>query len=153
MQNTGSKMSGSTDTMRRRSSPSRTRPSSSNSLSSGRGLISMVGFHACYLLTMVVMVNSFTSISTQTSKAISFGAQHELTETKSLLAKSKMPRTTSNRRPESLRFHQSKSDNDGESSKKYQHTLAILSMPYTSIDKIANETSHGSSLEYMKTSL
>ena len=99
----------------------------------------MVGFHACYLLTMVVMVNSFTSISTQTSKAISFGAQHELTETKSLLAKSKMPRTTSNRRPESLRFHQSKSDNDGESSKKYQHTLAILSMPYTSIDKIANE--------------
>ena len=103
-------------------------------------MVSIFGFYVCFLLMMVVVVNSFTTISTYTSKS-TFCTKIESRKIGSPLVKTKIPGRISNRRSESLVFrraHANSSEND-DGKRQFQHTLAILSMPYTSTDKIANE--------------
>ncbi len=94
---------------------------------------------------MVAMVNSFTTISTRTSK-LTFDTQMKTRKIESPLTKAQVPGyIETNKVPDSLRklrAHEKKDEmdtNSGDGPRKFQHTLAILSMPYTSTDKIANE--------------
>ena len=139
----GSKMSGSTNTIRQRllSSCRNTRQNSST-ISSRWNLVSIFGFYVCFLSMTIAMVNSFSTISTRTSKLT---VRTQLLETrrmeyKSSLTKAKVPGYISESAKgsdSSLRAHENKEADD--SPRRFKHTLAILSMPYTSTDKIANE--------------
>lgn len=131
-------MGGCTKTIRKQLSSSRTRQNASTTLLSQR--------HYCFLLLMVTMVNGFTTISTLTSKS-TFRTQIKSRRIESsLVGKRKVHGyNISTERSKSLtrrRAHESnnnKNDSRSKNPKQFQHTLAILSMPYTSTDKIANE--------------
>jgi len=93
------------------------------------------------------VVNSLTTISTFPPKS-TFRTQIKSRRIESSLVKTKLPGYTSTDRSRSFthrRAHDSKNNssnkNDSRSNipRQFQHTLAILSMPYTSTDKIANE--------------
>jgi cytidyltransferase-like protein len=99
------------------------------------------------MVAMVVMVNSFTTISTLASKS-SFRTRVKSKRKEPLLTNYNGAGFTSNTRSKSLVYRKaheneneshSKDDGGGKRPRQYQHTLAILSMPYTSTDKIANE--------------
>lgn len=102
----------------------------------------MCSFNICFLSLMLVIVSGFTTISTLTSKS-TFRTQVKSRRTESSLIKSKVPVHIWNTRSESFVCHRAQhSENEIENkdeSRQFQHTLAILSMPYTSTDKIANE--------------
>ena len=99
-------------------------------------------FCICMLQLDAMMVTSFTTVSTVPFKYAIDNRNKSLRIQSSLVRT--LPRQTLSERSKFLtrrRVHPSSNGSNSESNnpRQFQHTLAILSMPYTSIDKIANE--------------
>lgn len=114
-------------------------------LNSSTSLPSQLDFalkFSCYIsvfMLMVAKVNGFTTVSTGAFNS-AFPTRMKSWRIKSSRAKTSPAEITIQRSKPTTHRRASESQNESNNkSRQFEHTLAILSMPYTSIDKIANE--------------